>query len=196
MSRVDHTFRYSARIDRALSFAAGKHSGQSRKGTEVPYIVHPVHVAWLLQAYGLDEYVVVAGILHDVLEDTPCTRQELTSEFGEEVTEIVVWCSDPDKREPWEARKDAAVARMRVMTPAARAVSCADKAHNLHTMADAVERGEPNVWRRFQRGPLAQLDYHERALNALGTGYHHPILGELEAALQRLRALVLPTPAA
>jgi (p)ppGpp synthase/HD superfamily hydrolase len=178
--------RYSPRIDAALSFAAEKHAQQCRKGTSVPYIVHPVHVARLLEAYGQDEDTVVAGILHDVLEDTACTREELLAVFGEQVADTVRQCSEPDKTLPWEERKSGAVNRMRQMTPSARAVCCADKAHNLHTIADALDGGENTVWLRFRRGPAAQLGYHRAALAALSQGWSHPLLGELEDALARL----------
>ncbi len=185
-----HHFRYSPRIDQALSFAAEKHAAQRRKGTAVPYIVHPVHVAWLLQSYGLDEDTVVAGILHDVLEDTATSRAELVAIFGEAVAETVWQCSEPDKSLPWEERKQGAVARMHAMTPAARAVSCADKAHNLHTIADSLDQGDQSVWQRFKRGPAAQLDYHRQALAALADGWTHPLLDELRAALARLEGRV------
>lgn len=185
--------RYSTAVDVALSFAARSHADQRRKGTDIPYIVHPVHVARMLECYALDEPTVIAGILHDVLEDTDCTAVELERQFGADITRTVQQCSEPDKRVSWEERKRGAVERMRVMTPSARAVSCSDKAHNLHTMADAIERGERDFWQRFKRGPEAQLDYHRRALAALSTGWDHPILGELRAALARVEALTTTT---
>ena len=76
---------------------------------------------------------------------------------------------------------------MRVASPAMRAVSCADKAHNVHTIADALEAGE-DPFARFKRGADAQLDYHRRALAALSDGWDHPILDELRAAIARVEA--------
>ena len=59
---------YSERIDEALRLATTAHCGQDRKGTQIPYVMHPVHVARLLERHGCTEEVIIAGILHDVLE--------------------------------------------------------------------------------------------------------------------------------
>jgi (p)ppGpp synthase/HD superfamily hydrolase len=179
---------YSSRVDAALTFAAIAHGDQRRKSTDVPYITHPVHVAMILVRHGCDEDTIIAGILHDVLEDTETDAATLEARFGPRVTETVIACSEPNKEIPWEERKTGAVERMRRMPPAARAVCCADKAHNLHTMADVLERGE-DVWARFRRGAAAQINYHRNALEALRDGWTHPILEELEAALRRIDEL-------
>jgi hypothetical protein len=57
------------RFERALVFAARAHAGTNRKGTSIPYITHPVQVARILERYGFDENLVIAGLLHDVIED-------------------------------------------------------------------------------------------------------------------------------
>lgn len=61
--------RLTSKIEKAINFAAQKHLGQIRKGDGLPYIVHPFGVAWILSGYSTDEDVIVAGLLHDVLED-------------------------------------------------------------------------------------------------------------------------------
>jgi (p)ppGpp synthase/HD superfamily hydrolase len=71
------THAYSERLDRALMLAAAIHERQVRKGTAVPYIIHPYQVALILDRYGWSEDVVIAGALHDVLEDARCERPEL-----------------------------------------------------------------------------------------------------------------------
>jgi (p)ppGpp synthase/HD superfamily hydrolase len=178
---------HSSRIDAALSFAAIKHDGQRRKGTPVPYIVHPVQVARLLELHGLEEEVVIAGLLHDVLEDTGCTREELEAAFGPRVAEIVVGCSEPNKALSWEDRKAETVQRLSRASPAVRAVACADKAHNLSTIADTLDAGE-DPYPRFERGADAQLAFARRALAVLEQGWEHPLLDELRAALRRLES--------
>src|SRR5947207_11150102 len=88
---------YSDRINHALAFAAKHHDRQVRKGTRLPYITHPANVAIILTRYGRDEETVVAGILHDVVED--CVReqysrgmleQRIGDKFGDEVLDIVL----------------------------------------------------------------------------------------------------------
>ncbi|MEK7705710.1 MAG: HD domain-containing protein [Myxococcota bacterium] len=177
---------YSARIDEALRFAARMHDGQRRKGTDIPYIVHPVAVGLMLQRFGFDDDVVAAGILHDVLEDTDCTLDELRARFGAHVAEWVRAVSEPDKSLSWEVRKQQAVERMRTMSFEAKAIACADKAHNLHTIADALALGEVDVWARFHRGRDLQLGYHRAAVAALSVAFAHPIVSEVLRALERV----------
>lgn len=75
-------------INRAYSIAEDKHNGQLRKSGE-PYIIHPIEVARILAELGMDDETLVAGLLHDVIEDTPYTKEQLKAEFGEEVLLLV-----------------------------------------------------------------------------------------------------------
>lgn len=179
---------YSGRIDAALCFAARMHDGQRRKGTDVPYIVHPVAVGLILQRFGFGDDVIVAGILHDVIEDTSCDLETLRAKFGDRVAAWVVAVSEPDKSLEWEIRKEQAVARLHHMPFEAKAIVCADKAHNLHTLADAIEGGDPNVWQRLKRGRGPQLTHHRAVVDTLRSIFDHPIADELGRALRRLNA--------
>jgi (p)ppGpp synthase/HD superfamily hydrolase len=83
---------YSARFDEALAFAACAHRTQVRKGTPhpgVPYIVHPMHVATLLRVHGFDEDLVIAGLLHDTVEDCDVEVGAIASQFGDAVATLV-----------------------------------------------------------------------------------------------------------
>ena len=75
-------------IDKAYNFAKKSHGDQKRKSGE-PYIIHPIHTALILADLELDNESFMAGLLHDVLEDTKVTREQMISEFGEEVTDLV-----------------------------------------------------------------------------------------------------------
>ncbi len=75
-------------IMRAYNFANEKHNGQTRKSGE-PYIIHPINVAYILAEIGLDEPTICAGLLHDIVEDTPVTYEDLVEEFGEEIANMV-----------------------------------------------------------------------------------------------------------
>ena len=96
--------KYSSRLYDAIGLATKAHHSQVRKGTEIPYIVHPLAVAGLLIRSGCPEHMVIAALLHDVLEDTPVTVEEIRSHFGREVAELVMALSEPDKKAPWEER--------------------------------------------------------------------------------------------
>jgi (p)ppGpp synthase/HD superfamily hydrolase len=172
-----------ALLDAALAFAAIAHQGQKRKGTGIPYIVHPVGVmVVLLQAGETDADVLAAALLHDTVEDAGTTLTELRERFGERVAEIVAGCSEPDKRAPWEARKQHTVAYLQTASRAVQLVVVADKLHNLRSLAaDYAEIGEP-LWQRFKRGRAQMAWYYRAVVDSLKVGSFgdHPLLQELE----------------
>jgi (p)ppGpp synthase/HD superfamily hydrolase len=173
-----------SQLDAALAFAASAHQGQKRKGTAIPYIVHPVGVmVVLLQAGETDAEVLAAALLHDTLEDAGITLAELRHKFGERVAAIVEGCSEPDRRASWEARKQHTVAYLRTAPRAVQLVAVADKLHNLRSLAaDYAEIGEP-LWQRFKRGRSEIAWYYHAVIDSLKVGGlgDHPLLQELES---------------
>ena len=77
-------------VEKAIIFAAKAHGNQKRKGTDIPYITHPFAVGMLLQKEKCSEEVIAAGILHDTLEDTETTFEDLTEVFGVHVANLVL----------------------------------------------------------------------------------------------------------
>ena len=121
---------------RAMRFAAWKHRHQRRKGQHAePYINHPLDLAHVLWFEGgvRDEASLVAALLHDTLEDTQTTVQELQGEFGAEIASIVMEVSDEPTLD-WRVRKKLQVTRAKTATPRARLVKLADKICNLRSM--------------------------------------------------------------
>ena len=118
---MEHSHRragFSHRLDLALAAATRAHHGAFRKGTDVPYAMHPFHVAFILERHGLPEDVVIAGLLHDVLEDSDVySEDDLRSEFGEEVLRLVKAVTELRRqggvRPPWEERKEEQLERLR-----------------------------------------------------------------------------------
>jgi (p)ppGpp synthase/HD superfamily hydrolase len=137
------------RIHDAIVFAARKHDGQVRKGTDIPYIAHPMEVMWILMASDQwNDEVLIAGILHDVLEDTDATEDEVKEKFGDRVLHIIQQESE-DKSKSWKDRKQAAIDHLAGADDEVKAVCCADKLSNLLSMyADKQECGEV-LWKRF-----------------------------------------------
>lgn len=90
---------------RVIQYAAKAHDGQYRKGTDIPYISHPYAVGLLLLKEGYEEDIVCAGILHDIVEDTDQTLDDINDEFGSKVARIVEGSSEPNKDLPWKERK-------------------------------------------------------------------------------------------
>ena len=90
----------------AKNFAIDAHDGQRRKSDKSkPMIIHPINVANILNEYGFDENVVAAGYLHDTVEDTKVTLDDLKNSFGEDIASLVEGASEPDKSLSWEERK-------------------------------------------------------------------------------------------
>ena len=151
----------------AIEFAARAHRGHYRKGTEIPYIVHPLAVAKILIDAGCPEDVVVVGILHDTVEDTPVSLDEIRHGFGEAVARIVEGASEPDKSKPWEERKTHTIEFLRTASEAVLLVSCADKIENLQAIREDRERVGEEVWTRFRRGRNQQAWYYRSVLAVL-----------------------------
>ena len=154
-------------IDFAIEVAAKAHRNQCRKGTDIPYIVHPYAVGLLLLGAGCSEEVVVAGILHDTVEDTSMTLEDIRENFGERVASIVAGCSEPDKSLPWEVRKRHTIESLRAAPLEVRLIVCADKLHNLRTIAAEHQKIGDAVWKRFNRGRKEQEWYYRSLVESL-----------------------------
>jgi (p)ppGpp synthase/HD superfamily hydrolase len=179
---------YSPLIDSALNFAARAHQNQVRKGSDVPYIVHPVGVMLTLQHAGeTDPEVLAAALLHDTLEDAGVTVEALAERFGQRVADIVAGASEPFSRdELWETRKQHTVAHLRTAPRAVQLVAAADKLHNLNSMAaDHSVLGE-GLWTRFNRGPREIAWYYRAVAASLQASElgDHPLVQKLAATVE------------
>ncbi|MEH7443610.1 HD domain-containing protein [Bacillus sp. JJ1122] len=172
--------------DKALQMAAMAHEGQYRKNTKIPYIAHPAAVGLILQKAGYKEELVAAGILHDTVEDTEITLQDIKREFGNEILEIVAGCSEPDKSLSWEVRKEHTIEYLKTATEDIRVVACADKLHNVRSIFQDVERDGEQVWSRFKRGREQQAWYYRNVIESLGEESTFPLLEELKLEVERL----------
>lgn len=176
---------HSDRVDRALRVAIEAHTGQKRKDGG-PYAVHPIHVGLMLARMGAGEDVVIAGILHDVVEDcAEWTIQRVGVEFGEGVASIVAEVTE-DKSYSWQERKEAALAHVPRMSDAAVLVKAADKLHNLSTLAETLSEAADKgaVWSRFRGGRERTLAHAELLVEALAARVDDPIRSALTRALR------------
>ncbi len=154
-------------IEKAIEASALAHDGQYRKRSSLPYLSHPVTVGFYLIESGASEEVIAAGILHDVIEDTPLNFDNLKDEFGEEIARLVLNCSEPDKTLEWEERKQHTVDELRSASFSVKQIVCADKLHNLSTIQQDYEREGSAVWERFNRGFEKQRWYYESVYRSL-----------------------------
>ena len=154
-------------IDRAIELAVKAHKKQERKGTRKAYILHPFAVGVLLAKAGCSEQVIAAGILHDVVEDARVKPERIREEFGDKVASIVEQCTEPDKRRAWEKRKQHTLDILKKAGLDVRFVTCADKLHNIRTLAGDYSLLGERLWRRFRRGREDQRWYYESLVKAL-----------------------------
>ena len=157
------------RLFDVIEFATLAHRGQFRKVTEIPYIVHPLRVAQLLIEYGCPEEVVLAGILHDVLEDTSITATMILDRFGEKVAQLVQGASEPGKGVPWEKRKEHTLEYLKTAPLEVAWITCADKLDNIRSIHEDLQRLGEVVWDRFRRPKEKQRWYYQSLVSVLET---------------------------
>jgi (p)ppGpp synthase/HD superfamily hydrolase len=195
---------YSDVINHALAFAAKHHDRQVRKGTKLPYLTHPANVAVILTRYGSSNETVVAGILHDVIED--CVRDGYTREmleqrigdkFGPKVLETVLAVTyrrhDDDGVElSSEDRKADYLERLSEANEDARWVCAADKVHNAASIVSDLRRtvDPETVWSRFGGGKAATARWYREVYERLrAVGFDAPIMEELDSVSSDLQKL-------
>ena len=197
------TTGYSDRINHALAFAAKHHDQQVRKGTRLPYVTHPANVAIILTRYQRDDQTVVAGILHDVIED--CVREAYTRDmlerrigdkFGAGVLETVLAVThrrvdDEGIELSHDERRDDYLERLSRASESARWVCAADKLHNASSILSDLRRtiDQNTVWSRFTGGKDATVRWYRRVYDRLNEiGFTGEIMRELADVVAELEA--------
>ncbi|SOC11164.1 HD domain-containing protein [Ureibacillus xyleni] len=172
-------------IEKAINFAAKAHDGQMRKSTNVPYITHPFAVGMLLQQLNCSEEVIAAGILHDTIEDTEATYEQLVQEFGEKIANFVQAASEHDKSLPWEERKQHTIHSLASASLEEIQIIIADKLHNLRSIREELESQGDVVWSRFNRGKAQQHWYYSSIVKAvLHRKEEYQLIEQLEEEVQ------------
>ncbi|MAE27491.1 MAG: HD domain-containing protein [Planctomycetota bacterium] len=182
---------FSATVERALRCAVEAHAGQLRKDPQgSPYVVHPLHVALTLVRWGANEAAVVAGLLHDVVED--CAERgwnatRMTAEFGPHIAEVVAEVTE-DKGQSWEDRKRVQLEHVPGLSADALLVKAADLLHNMSSLGMELEDNgvDGEFWGRFSRGREGTLWFGEQMVVALSKRVEPGIGQELARALGRL----------
>jgi (p)ppGpp synthase/HD superfamily hydrolase len=192
---------YSDKINHAFAFAAKHHDRQVRKGTKLPYLTHPANIAVILTSYDCDEDTIVAGILHDVVED--CVRDGYSEEalqrrigekFSESVLKTVLEVThrkldDDDVEMSSQDRKTDYLERLLSASEAARWVCAADKIHNAHSILSDLHRTVDSgaIWSRFTDARAGTVKWYRDVYERLkAVGFEAPIMEELRMAVEAL----------
>ena len=160
-------------VTQAAIFAANAHDGATRKGSQTPYIVHPMEAAAIAATLTDDPQVVAAAMLHDVMEDCGVTFESLSAHFGERVAQLVrdeSQSEGPDCSTPWGLRKREAVRRLSRGSREAKIICLADKLSNMRAICRDVEREGDAVFLRFHQHDKRQHAWYYRSCAALMEG--------------------------
>jgi (p)ppGpp synthase/HD superfamily hydrolase len=180
-----------SKILEAIRFATAAHSTQTRKGKkDVPYITHPLAVGVLLANAGAKEDVVVAGILHDTIEDTDVTFENIEEIFGKDVARMVNDVTEQERSLPWAERKKAALEHVPHMSHDSIMVKSADLLHNMTDQIIDYELDGDEMFVHFNASKVSQLERYEKLVKSLRkTWGSNPLLAPLEEQLVKLRDL-------
>ncbi len=156
-------------LDRAIIFAVQAHAGTERRGKGFPYIVHPLEAVEIVATMTPDQELLAAAALHDTVEDTSVTIDQIRDEFGPRVASLVADESDEmvegvPEEESWRARKQAAIDRLARTSYEAKMVALGDKLSNMRAIArDYAVKGE-ELWKIFHAPHPSDHAWHYRGL--------------------------------
>ena len=143
-------------LDKAIIFAVNAHRGQLRKGSNAPYILHPMEAAAIVAAMTDDEEVIAAAVLHDTVEDTAVTLDEICKQFGKRVAELVAAESE-NKREDkpaastWKIRKEETIEHLKTAPKEVKMLTLGDKLSNIRSICRDYEAQGDALWQRFNQ---------------------------------------------
>lgn len=184
------------RFDEAVAYARTIHAGQTRKGTAIPYLSHPLAVAALVIEDGGDEDLAIGALLHDAAEDQGGLErlEDIRRRFGDRVAEVVAGCTDSyeDPKPPWRPRKEAYLEHLREAVERREPfvlVSLADKLHNARAILLDLREIGPAMLERFNAGREDQLWYYRSLVEAF-RGHPSRLVDELERTVAGIEAIL------
>ena len=156
-------------LDRAIVFAVKAHANTERRGKGYPYIVHPLEAVEIVATMTPDQELLAAAALHDTVEDTEVTVEQLKAEFGERVASLVADESDvmPEgmtEEDSWHQRKQAAIDRLSKASHDAKMVALGDKLSNMRAIARDYDEIGDALWNRFHTNDPKEHEWHYRGL--------------------------------
>ena len=158
-------------LDRAIIFAVRAHAGTERRGKGFPYIVHPLEAVEIVATMTRDQELLAAAALHDTVEDTDVTIEQIRAEFGDRIASLVASESDTfeagvSEEQSWHARKQAAIDRLARASHDAKIVALGDKLSNMRAIArDYAQQGDA-LWSLFHAKDPKDHEWHYLGLAA------------------------------
>ncbi len=152
------------KLHNAIRYAIEKHENQTRKGSKIPYIVHPLETMQILAANTTDQNILIAGVLHDTIEDQNVSFDELKEIFGEDVACLVNAVSEDKSIEDWKERKILAIEDIKKSNKRVKLIVCADKLSNLKSIYyDVLKEGE-QMFCKFNAGNRENVAWYYKSM--------------------------------
>jgi len=189
---------YTQKIQHAIRFAIKTHEiyqKQKRKGKDVPYVTHPLTVGLILSRAGANEDVIIAGILHDTIEDSieekKVTKEMIIERFGEKVYDLVLSVTEQNKSLSWEERKFEALEHIKTFSNDSVLLKSADVISNAsETITDYEKNGE-DIFSKFNAPKDKILENYLRVINALLSQWSgNPLSEDLQSIARKFQLLV------
>lgn len=137
-------------FDKAVVFATRAHSGTERRGKAYPYIIHPMEAVTIVASFTNDPEMLAAALLHDTVEDTGVTIDQIREEFGDRVADLVQHETAPlPDGTPWRIGKEAQIAQLANAPYNSKVVAMGDKLSNMRTLATDYKAMGDQLWKRF-----------------------------------------------
>lgn len=158
-------------LDRAIVFAVKAHHNTERRGKGFPYIVHPMEAVEIVATITSDQELLAAAALHDTVEDTEVTVEQLRAEFGDRIADLVYAESDRftegvSEEDSWHDRKQAAIDRLASASHDAKVVAMGDKLSNMRAIWRDYQAKGDELWKIFHVTDKASHEWHYRGLAA------------------------------
>ena len=156
-------------LDRAIIFAVKAHAGTERRGKGFPYIVHPMEAVEIVSTMTTDQELLAAAALHDTVEDTDVTVEQIRAEFGDRIASLVASESDTfeagvSEEDSWHSRKQAAIDRLAAASHDAKIVALGDKLSNMRAIARDYSIKGDELWKIFHAKDRRDHEWHYRGL--------------------------------
>jgi len=180
----------SSKITEALEFCALAHKDQKRKKTEIPFASHPSSVGFILHSSGYGEEVVIAGILHDVIEDTIYSEIDIKNKFDENVMNLVKGVTEDVTIKTWKGRKDDYLNRVSNSNDDVKAICAADLLDNCRAMVRSLENGL-NIWEAFSESRETLINYYKKRLSIVEKNIKPELAMELEKVILELEKFLV-----
>ncbi len=143
-------------FERALEFAMKAHKGQLRKGSSIPYIVHPIETALIAMTLTRDQDIIIASLFHDIVEDTPYSAKDIEDAFGSRIARLVQMESENKRKgqdacETWKIRKQEFIDGLDDKSKDEKIIALSDKLSNMRATYQGYLKNDEKFWERFNQ---------------------------------------------